>query len=537
MPTPRANESRDDFVSRCIPVVLEDGTAADRKQAVAVCNSMWEDRNKMGNQITINITDGEVEEAEPAEDKATWTTAFVNDLPDGSFLYVEPGGEKDGEGRTTPRSLRHFPYKDAAGKVDLPHLRNAIARIPQANIPADKKRSLQERARRLLSETNKEDEGWFESLVERVKAALRPVERPEPREGFMLWKEEDGQYRWLARYSNNLRDQDDPPEIISTASHKAFVDAVDKGEAEYPELWLWHRPEWKWGQATWLAYDDSGFALAAGTVDRGKEKLALQVASIPADQLRVSHGMPITSIKRDPDDPSVIVQHVTREISPLPAWAAANQHTGFYILQEVEQPMALPKDKRDRLVDEWGLPEDLLGQLEEANAEEAKAAQEAGVESKEKEAEPDVDQPVEEQPTEDKDADPEPVADEQPEPAVDEPPAAEPVYRQELAEAMSALGQAFQALNEQVNALAGQVKELKESKAVEEEESLVDIFQRAAGHPAARLDGRTSQAKDRPRETKPQQEAVVNTGNPMADDIVNQIVTGSWLDAFRQTQQ
>ena len=455
MPTPRANESRDDFVSRCIPVVLEDGTAADRKQAVAVCNSMWEDRNKMGNQITINITDGEVEEAEPAEDKA-----------------------------------------------------------------------------------NKEDEGWFESLVERVKAALRPVERPEPREGFMLWKEDDGQYRWLARYSNNLRDQDDPPEIISTASHKAFVDAVDKGEAEYPELWLWHRPEWKWGQATWLAYDDSGFALAAGTVDRGKEKLALQVASIPADQLRVSHGMPITSIKRDPDDPSVIVQHVTREISPLPAWAAANQHTGFYILQEVEQPMALPKDKRDRLVGEWGLPEDLLGQLEEANAEEAKAAQEAGVESKEKEAEPDVDQPVEvEAEAEDKDADPEPVADEQPEPAVDEPPAAEPVYRQELAEAMSALGQAFQALNEQVNALAGQVKELKESKAVEEEESLVDIFQRAAGHPAARLDGRTSQAKDRPRETKPQQEAVVNTGNPMADDIVNQIVTGSWLDAFRQTQQ
>ena len=38
--------------------------------------------------------------------KATWTTAFVNDLPDSSFLYIEPGGEKDEEGKTKPRSLR-----------------------------------------------------------------------------------------------------------------------------------------------------------------------------------------------------------------------------------------------------------------------------------------------------------------------------------------------------------------------------------------------------------------------------------------------
>ena len=26
--------------------------------------------------------------------------------------------------------MRHLPYKDASGKVDLPHLRNAIARAP-----------------------------------------------------------------------------------------------------------------------------------------------------------------------------------------------------------------------------------------------------------------------------------------------------------------------------------------------------------------------------------------------------------------------
>lgn len=80
---------------------------------------------------------------------AEWTTAYINTLPDSCFLYVE-SGSKDSEGKTVPRSKRHFPYKDKNGKIDLPHLRNAIARIPQANISASLKSSLQAKARRLL---------------------------------------------------------------------------------------------------------------------------------------------------------------------------------------------------------------------------------------------------------------------------------------------------------------------------------------------------------------------------------------------------
>jgi hypothetical protein len=90
----------------------------------------------------------EIEEA----GKALWPTAYVNDLPDSAFLYVEPGGKKDGDGKTVPRTLRHFPYKDKDGKIDLPHLRNAIARIPQASIPGDMKEKLQERARGMLED-------------------------------------------------------------------------------------------------------------------------------------------------------------------------------------------------------------------------------------------------------------------------------------------------------------------------------------------------------------------------------------------------
>ena len=41
MPTPNPNEPEEDFVSRCIPIVLEEGTAKDNKQAAAICYSMF----------------------------------------------------------------------------------------------------------------------------------------------------------------------------------------------------------------------------------------------------------------------------------------------------------------------------------------------------------------------------------------------------------------------------------------------------------------------------------------------------------------
>jgi len=43
MPNPQKNEKRDDFIQRCIPIVIEEGTAKDGKQAAAICNSMWEE--------------------------------------------------------------------------------------------------------------------------------------------------------------------------------------------------------------------------------------------------------------------------------------------------------------------------------------------------------------------------------------------------------------------------------------------------------------------------------------------------------------
>ena len=59
MPEPGQGESRTDFVERCIPIVLEDGTAEDGDQAVAVCNSMWEQAHQTNElRVVTNRIEG-----------------------------------------------------------------------------------------------------------------------------------------------------------------------------------------------------------------------------------------------------------------------------------------------------------------------------------------------------------------------------------------------------------------------------------------------------------------------------------------------
>lgn len=57
-----------------------------------------------------------------------WDTAYINDLPDSSFAVIETDYK---EGKIDNKQARHLPYKDKNGSIDLPHLRNALARVNQ----------------------------------------------------------------------------------------------------------------------------------------------------------------------------------------------------------------------------------------------------------------------------------------------------------------------------------------------------------------------------------------------------------------------
>lgn len=321
---------------------------------------------------------------------------------------------------------------------------------------------------------------------------------------FVIWKEATGQYRWLAVYSNQFRDNDNPPEIISEKSHQTFIDLVDSGAVAYPELWHWHIPGTRWGQADWLAYSD-GFALASGTVDAGHEKEAESLSQM--EDVRVSHGMPSSLIVRNKADSSIIDFHVTTEISPLPGWAAANKLTDFVLLKEFD--MALPDNKKQYLRSA-GLNDEQIQELESNLAKNAKAAKDAGVEFKEAEQPAPTESTPVEQPVE---------------PAPQYTTATEVAAA--IADVMAPLMQTLTDIRDRLGTVEAEVKELR----VEDAEKVAKaaagtpraslqalIAQSILGNKDAQIDGRSALAKAGPKETEAQQQAI--TPVPLIDGLI-----------------
>jgi hypothetical protein len=69
--------------------------------------------------------------------EAEWDTAYINDLPDSAFAVISKGGTKDDQNKTVPRTLRHLPHHKTDGSLDIPHLRNALARLSQTDLSAE----------------------------------------------------------------------------------------------------------------------------------------------------------------------------------------------------------------------------------------------------------------------------------------------------------------------------------------------------------------------------------------------------------------
>ncbi|MEM2971505.1 MAG: hypothetical protein QW270_03685 [Candidatus Bathyarchaeia archaeon] len=120
---------------------------------------------------------------QPSVKEAEWDTAYINDLPDSAFAVISKGGTKDEQGKTVPRTLRHLPHHKADGSLDLPHLRNALARLSQTNLTpeerAEAKRHLCDHAKEagIESEVCSEAEETLtqaqeKSLCEKAKESL-----------------------------------------------------------------------------------------------------------------------------------------------------------------------------------------------------------------------------------------------------------------------------------------------------------------------------------------------------------------------------
>lgn len=97
-------------------------------------------------------------------ERAAMTAKAIDDLPDSDFAYIEPGGTKDAEGKTVPRSLRHFPIQDKA------HVQNALSRAPQSEFGDKAMPKIKEAAKKFGVDVA--DDGKREADDIEVRAAL-----------------------------------------------------------------------------------------------------------------------------------------------------------------------------------------------------------------------------------------------------------------------------------------------------------------------------------------------------------------------------
>jgi hypothetical protein len=397
-----------------------------------------------------------------------------------------------------------------------------------------------------VAETPVEEKDGQESTLARyvtaVKEAVRGVIEPlfkkkeeiiDDENGFIVFKDNEGNMRWLATYSNNILDDDRPREIISAKSHQRFVQLVDEQKAPMPELWVWHSKEFRFGEADWVAYDDDGFALAAGTVDKGCEDFAEYLSKCKG--VRMSHGMPIGTIRRDPQDARVIVEHITKEISVLPAFAAANQFTSFVVLKSKEDTdMSVPEKKLEALKGAWGegvTP--FLDALSQKNASAKSKAAEEGRETKEKDTEVAAEVTSTETPATETVIEP---AVETPVEEADEPkyatvaeiaeaftntvkPFVERVEQNEAA--LAAFSEKFDSLSKDISGLLQtDEQKIKEIVSVLPAASLSALLAHkfsAIGSKETQIDGRSALAKDKPAEAA---QITKSTGVPFLDAMI-----------------
>ena len=119
MPTPRSDETHDDFIDRCIPIVLDEGTADNEEQAVAVCESYWSENKEKSMEHKYLDIGLKVKEANEDGTFAGYGSVFGN--VDGMSEIIEKGAFSDSLERhkkngTAPAMLWQHDFRQVIGK-------------------------------------------------------------------------------------------------------------------------------------------------------------------------------------------------------------------------------------------------------------------------------------------------------------------------------------------------------------------------------------------------------------------------------------
>lgn len=128
---------------------------------------------------------------------------------------------------------------------------------------------------------------------------------------------------WFAVWSNNFKDLEG--EILSQDAHDRYLSRVEAGIVPMPELWLWHVPGSRIGQAKML-WREGHMMVGVGEFDDTPQGQEAQKYFKASDAYEMSHGF--TYKTWDLKD-GVYSDYNTFEISVLPKGRAANPFTTF----------------------------------------------------------------------------------------------------------------------------------------------------------------------------------------------------------------
>jgi hypothetical protein len=194
-----------------------------------------------------------------------------------------------------------------------------------------------------------------QNILERVVEAVKDILNPQPDSAFTVQKDLNGNWRWMATFTNNFKDRDG--EIISEKALDDYIERVNSGLIPLPELWLGHIEGTKHGQAD-MVFGVGSFVSAVGSFDNTPDALkAVDYYKKNASKVSLSHGFtfPSWGLKNGIYD----VVNVF-EISVLPApLVASNPFTEFEVnnMKQIspEQQTALSlvfgKDKVDTIIE------------------------------------------------------------------------------------------------------------------------------------------------------------------------------------------
>jgi hypothetical protein len=164
--------------------------------------------------------------------------------------------------------------------------------------------------------------GALRAALDTILSALG-MKRAEPVSGFKVYATKAGP-RWVGWWTNNFQDKEG--ELFSEKAIDDYVDRVRAGLTPYPELWAYHIPGSKHGEAQFVGRIGH-YAIAAGSFDDTTlGQRASDVYARAGKKYAMSHGFNYP--------PSQLIDGVfhqfnTFEISTLPVKAAANPYTAF----------------------------------------------------------------------------------------------------------------------------------------------------------------------------------------------------------------